>query len=150
MGNCSFASEDPKAEGGFCTSKGVLRMKEEYKEQLIENGVDIKNALRHFMGKEAMYEKYLIKFFQEDPNYEKLLTSLEIQDYAEAFRCVHTLKGVSINLGLIPLYQVLSELTEELRGKTAEEIDAAAVNREKKELMDLYSMFSGIIRESQS
>lgn len=125
-------------------------MKEEFKEKLEENGADVKNALRHFMGKEEMYEKYLIKFFLEEPNYAKLMDALENKNYEEAFRCVHTLKGVSINLGLMPLYQALSEMTEELRGKAAEEIDVAAVDREKNELMDVYEIFSGIIRENRS
>lgn len=125
-------------------------MEQKYKDQLIEQGADIPNALKHFMGKEAMYEKYLIKFFQEEPNYARFLTSLEEQDYVEAFRCVHTLKGVSINLGLMPLYQVLYELTEELRGKTAEEIDKASVDEKKKKVIEIYTAFADIIRESQS
>lgn len=125
-------------------------MEQKYKDKLIEQGADFKNALKHFMGNEAMYEKYLIKFFQEEPNYAKLLTSLEKQDYADAFKCVHTLKGVSVNLGLIPLYQVLCELTEELRGKAAEEIDTATVDEKKKNMIYIYTAFADIIRESQS
>lgn len=125
-------------------------MEQEYKDRLTEKGADIKNALRHFMGKEAMFEKYLVKFFEEEPNYDKLLKSLEEHDYPEAFKCVHTLKGVSINLGLMPLYQVLYDMTEDLRNKTAEEIDLAEVEAKKKEMIRIYTEFADIIRESRS
>lgn len=123
-------------------------MKEEYKNQLIENGADIKNALKHFMNKEDMYERYLTKFFLEEPNYDNLLISLENGDYSAAFRYVHTLKGVSINLGLIPLYNVLFEMTEELRGKSPEDIDVEKVRNQQKELTKQYQVFADVIRNN--
>ncbi len=120
-------------------------MNEKCKSELQRNGADIKSALCSFMGKEEMYEKYLIKFLEEDPNYDNLMTSLENKNYAEAFRCAHTLKGVSINLGLLPFYGAVSELTEELRGKEPEEIDMAAVDETKKKVENTYHIFSDII-----
>lgn len=63
-------------------------MEERYKSRLEENGADVANTIRRFMGKEEIYEKYLIKFLQE-PNYENLMANLENKNYSEAFRCVH-------------------------------------------------------------
>ncbi len=120
-------------------------MNESCKRELQRNGADIKSALRSFMGKEEMYEKYLVKFLAEDPNYDNLMISLENKDYSEAFRCAHTLKGVSINLGLTPLYQSASELTEQLREKEPEEINTESVDTIKKNIEDTYHIFADIV-----
>lgn len=120
-------------------------MDEKCKSELQKNGADLKSALRSFMGKEEMYEKYLVKFLKEDPNYDNLMSSLENKKYPEAFRCAHTLKGVSINLGLVPLYESVSDLTEELRGKEPEEVDLAAVDKIKEKVVNTYHIFADII-----
>ncbi len=122
-------------------------MNEKCKSELQKNGADVKSALRSFMGKEEMYEKYLVKFLAEDPNYDNLMSSLESKNYEEAFRCAHTLKGVSVNLGLLPLYKEASELTEALRGKKPEEVDTAAVDAIKEEVKTTYHIFADIIKD---
>lgn len=120
-------------------------MNERCKDEMEKNGADIKSALRSFMGKEEMYEKYLVKFLAEDPNYCNLMLSLKDKNYSEAFRCAHTLKGVSINLGLIPFYEAVSSLVEELRGKGPEEIDTALVDIRKKKVENTYRIFADIV-----
>lgn len=120
-------------------------MNERCKDEMKKNGADIKSALRSFMGKEEMYEKYLVKFLAEDPNYCNLMLSLKDKNYSEAFRCAHTLKGVSINLGLIPFYEAVSSLVEELRGKGPEEIDTALVDIRKKKVENTYRIFADIV-----
>lgn len=121
-------------------------MNEKCKRELQKNGADVKSALHSFMGKEEMYEKYLVKFLAEDPNYDNLMSSLERKDYNEAFRCAHTLKGVSVNLGLMPFYDAVSALTEELRGKEPEEVDAEAVDAIKEKVKTTYHIFADIIK----
>ncbi len=121
-------------------------MDEKCKSELQKNGADVKSALHSFMGKEEMYEKYLVKFLVEDPNYDNLMSSLESKNYEEAFRCAHTLKGVSINLGLLPFYEKVSRLTEILRGKEPEEVDTAAVDAIKEEVKTTYHIFADIIK----
>ena len=64
--------------------------------------------------KEDRIVKYLTKFTQAQ-DYNDLMANLEIKNYADAFRNVHTLKGVSLNLGLSKLAEVSSALTEALR-----------------------------------
>lgn len=41
---------------------------------------------------------------------------IEKEDYGEAFRCVHSIKGVCMNLGLTELQDSSSKLCEALRG----------------------------------
>ena len=45
------------------------------------------------------------------------------QDYDTAFRAMHTLKGVAVNLGFNALYEVSSALTEKLRNKEYDHLE---------------------------
>lgn len=67
------------------------------------------------LGNEILVERFLMKFLQ-DPSYVQLSAALEEKDVQNAFRAVHTLKGVCLNLGLTDLFEVSSALTEKLRG----------------------------------
>ena len=116
------------------------------KQRLAENGADVDGAIRRFMGNEALYSKFLGKF-KDDASYENLLVSLDKEDFEEAFKCAHTLKGVSANLGLDPIGQISSNLTELLRGKEASEVDLEQVSKERLELVKKYEIFAGIIAE---
>lgn len=119
-------------------------MEENFKSILEENGADVKTTLKRFMGNENMYMKFL-KRFPEDPNYKNLGISLEAGDYEEAFRCAHTLKGVSANLGLEPVQAAVSGLVEELRSKTNAEVDVAKANAMWQDLKKVYEQFIEII-----
>lgn len=63
---------------------------------------------------ERMIQKFVLKFLN-DGSYDLLLRSMEAEDYAEAFRAAHTIKGVCQNLGFTMLYQSGSQLSEALR-----------------------------------
>ena len=61
--------------------------------------------------------------FLADGSYDLLTQSMEEENYAEAFRAAHTIKGVCQNLGLTKLLNSSSELAEALRnGFTPEAI----------------------------
>lgn len=108
------------------------------KQQLIDNGADVEGALHRFMGNEALYLKFLIKF-RSDANYAGLTESLDQANYEEAFKYAHTLKGVSANLGLDPICRPVSALTELLRGKSASEVDQGQVAEQRAILDDAYT-----------
>lgn len=119
-------------------------MDEGFKSKLEESGADVQSTLRRFMGKEELYLKFLKKF-PEDQNYQKLGESLEAGNYEEAFRNAHTLKGVAANLGLVPVQTVVSGLVEELRNKSAEEVDVPKANAMLQNLKKEYEKFVEII-----
>lgn len=121
-------------------------MDELTKQKLAENGADVDGAMRRFMGNEALYSKFLGKF-KDDTSYASLIASLDQENFEEAFKCAHTLKGVCANLGLDPLSQSASKITELLRGKEPSEVDAAQVGLEKQDLIDKYEVFSEILSE---
>lgn len=78
--------------------------------------------------KEERIIKYLTKFAGED-SLKPLHDGLDSEQYNDAFRAVHSIKGMCLNLGLETLRQSSSALCEELReGKPSKDI-SDMVNR---------------------
>ncbi len=123
-------------------------MDESFKQRLTESGADVENTVRRFMGNEAMYEKFLKKF-KDNSNYSGLEEGIKACNYEDVFTCAHTLKGVSANLGLDPICKAASDLTEEVRGKAAEEVNQARVQEIWQELQKVYKVFDELLSELQ-
>ena len=88
---------------------------EQKKMELLENaGIKCEEAIYRFSGNEEMFESFLKKFLT-DPSYGKLEAAIKAGDYKEAFSAGHTLKGVTANLGINSVYEVLNPLVEALR-----------------------------------
>lgn len=122
-------------------------MDDKFRKQLEEGGADVETTLKRFMGNDAIYQKFLGKF-PADPNYANLGTNIEAGAFEEAYKCAHALKGVVGNLGLTPIYEKVSELVEEMRNKTSEEVDAARANALWQEIKVVYEKFIAIISEN--
>lgn len=69
------------------------------------------------LGNERFLLKYLKKFV-EDNSHVLLLEYFNANDYSSAFRVAHTIKGICLNLELVPLTKIASILTELLRNYT--------------------------------
>ena len=85
----------------------------ELKEVYEKIGGDYDDVVRRLMG-EKLVRKFLLKFL-DDKSYADLERTLGEEDYKEAFRAAHTLKGVAANLAFTELMECVSELTEQLR-----------------------------------
>ncbi|MBU5625989.1 Hpt domain-containing protein [Oscillibacter sp. MSJ-2] len=72
--------------------------------------------MSRFLGNEEMYLRFLHMLFQDD-NLQKLGQALERGDLTAAFEAAHTLKGVTGNLGLTPLYEAVCVIVEPLRDR---------------------------------
>ncbi|MBD5136750.1 MAG: Hpt domain-containing protein [Lachnospiraceae bacterium] len=123
-------------------------MDEKFRKQLEENGADVNTTLKRFMGNESLYVKYIIKFL-EDKNYEGIISNFEKGDYESVFNNAHGLKGVTANLGLNPITAAAAKITELLRNKQAQEVDAEKLNDYIKQLDEAYSRFQRIIEENK-
>ena len=88
--------------------------------------------------KDELIKKFILKFL-DDRSYQELKSNLESSSMDEAFRSAHTLKGVAVNLGMTKLYTVSSELTEALRHKEYDGVDAMfeAVEKEYNKTISL-------------
>lgn len=86
-------------------------------EALSDCGFDLEEARGRFLNNDALLEKFLKKFVNDDSSYGDLRAAMEQGDAAAAFAAAHTLKGVSGNLALHGLYERTCKLVETLRGK---------------------------------
>lgn len=84
------------------------------RETLILAGIDYDAALRRFVGREDLYEKYLIQFL-EDTNFGRLESAMQQKNCKEAFKAAHALKGVVATLGINRLFAVIDKVVEALR-----------------------------------
>ena len=85
-------------------------------EALKEAGADVEAGLKRCLGKEDFYLR-LVKMGLENENFELLKEPLNQKDFDRAFELCHSLKGVTGNLSLTPLYDLVCSLTEMLRSK---------------------------------
>ncbi|EOS65126.1 Hpt domain-containing protein [Oscillibacter sp. 1-3] len=74
---------------------------------------------------DRLIQKFVLKFV-DDGSYQLLLDSMSSQNYEEAFRAAHTIKGVCQNLGLTRLLNSSSQLSEALRHGYTPEADGLA------------------------
>lgn len=108
---------------GSCEEGGiVLKMSKEMKEGLISQGVDYNTALERFMGKDDLYERFLVKFL-DDENFSKLGENIKAGNVGEAFKCAHTLKGLSGNLGFDNLLEEDARIVEILRSGSLDGVE---------------------------
>ena len=75
-------------------------------------GGDLENVLERLGDTETA--EHFLWIFQNDPSYSSLTHSLQENDLQRAFQAAHTLKGVSLNLGLQRLGDCSTALCEKL------------------------------------
>ncbi len=71
---------------------------------------------------ERLVQKFLLRFL-EDTSYELFCTSMKEKNYDEAFRAVHTIKGICQNLSFTRLLKSSSEMSDALRNGWTPEAD---------------------------
>ncbi len=83
-------------------------------EELNALGANTKDGLNRFMNKAALYEK-MLKKFPAAANDQEVLSFLEAGDLDTAVAHAHTLKGLTGNLSLTPLFTAYTEIVALLR-----------------------------------
>ena len=86
-------------------------------EKLNTFGADTSEGLARCYNNETLYLR-LINMLPKEKNFDKLQTALQENDLDAAFEAAHALKGVTGNLSLTPMYNVVVEITEPLRSRT--------------------------------
>lgn len=98
-------------------------MTSQRRQALLQAGILVDEALERFMGNEALLEKFLHKFLEDD-NYQRLVQAINHEDYDDALRAAHTLKGVCGNLSMHELYRLTGQQVELFRQQKPEEAKA--------------------------
>jgi len=103
-------------------------------EKLQAFGANTGEGLARCMKNEALYLR-LVGTIPSEKSFDALKTAIEEGDLRKAFEAAHTLKGVSGNLSLTPIYIPVVEITEQLRAGTdmdyTGEVDAILAKRDE-------------------
>lgn len=96
------------------------------------------------LRKDERIEKFALKFL-DDSSYQLLCDSLAEENYDEAFRAAHTIKGVCQNLGFDRLHVSSDALTEKLRAKETDNL-APYVERLKEDYAVTIQAIQGLLK----
>lgn len=114
-----------------------MSMNDDLFDRLEDMGAEVEDTLERLMGDKELYIDYLKKLV-ESQDIVELREAVDAKDYERAMRAVHTLKGVALNLGLLPLVDVCMDMLLEFRSgnneAAIENIDA--VENSFKEFVD--------------
>lgn len=91
--------------------------------KLKEAHIDCEVGVKRFAGKEKLYEKYLIKFL-EDNHYQQAKEALEQKDYDSTLKLVHALKGMTGTLAMEKLFEFCSQVVADIREDRIEAVEA--------------------------
>ena len=89
-------------------------MNQAQRERLSAAGIDVDQALERMMGSQALLERLLQKFL-EDQNFALLTKALEERNLDGAIAAAHSLKGVCGNLSMAVLFPLFTRRVEALR-----------------------------------
>ena len=88
-------------------------------------GLDIADGLRRVAGNEKLYRSLLRQFVEQQADaVSAVRAGLERQDFVLAERLMHTLKGVSGNLGAKTISELSAELEKLLRNRDVRSLEA--------------------------
>lgn len=84
-----------------------------------------------------------VTMFADDASYTNLIDNMAAENWDEAFRAAHTLKGTARDMGFIDLSDRASEVTEALRASDAVQAKKLlpAVEDAYKQVADAIAMF---------
>ena len=105
--------------------------------------VEVEAALERFLNDKEMYLKYVTEF-PEEPTMDRLNKAVAAEDYDEAEKAVHALKGILNNLGFITVADEAVDMLEELRDG---EIETALEAYEG--LTKEYDKITAVIKENR-
>ncbi len=89
-------------------------------EELDTLGVNTQEALVRMNGNAALYERMLVKFVDMINN-SIVQPDFDCNNYDNITEAAHTLKGVSGNLSITPVYEAYSEIVRLLRAGEPEQ-----------------------------
>ncbi len=85
-------------------------------------GQNYQEMLDRMIGKEELLKKFLKKY-PTDRSFGIFETAVASGDVEQIFRAAHTLKGVSANLGLKPIVDIITPLVESTRNGNIDNIE---------------------------
>ena len=98
------------------------------------------------MTDEKFIQKYVIKFSGFDEFYA-MKNAIQSDDWTEAFRNCHSLKGMAGNLGFVKLFKITSELCDILRPCVSPCVDIDSLVTKTEELLNEIKLNKALIEQ---
>lgn len=98
-------------------------MEKEFETVLSKEGVEVSEALDRLSNDEGLYLRLLSSFLLTDP-LKELKDAIKKHDTETSIRAVHSLKGVTLNLGLLNLADPCIEMLQLYRQGAVTKADA--------------------------
>lgn len=111
-----------------------------FEELLTQIGVDAQATVARLGGMEEILRRFILTFPQ-DPTFSALAKAYDSRDMEALGRHVHTLKGLTANLGIEPLRQLCTEYLEGIRAN----LPMAELTAYQRRLTLEYRRVSGVI-----
>lgn len=83
-------------------------------EKLAPYGIDYDDAMDRFGGNAELFKRLALKYLDDD-RFACLTAAMQVDDFGEAHRQAHSLKGTAGNLSFAKLYNASSEVCINLR-----------------------------------
>lgn len=110
--------------------------------ELAEKGVDVEGSLKRFMNKKELYEKFLYKFLEDD-SFENYMKNQTEKNYERALEYIHSLKGLSANLGMNNIFKISGEIVVNMRAGMYNNIEQLS-----KDLENEYNIVCDVIKRN--
>lgn len=83
-------------------------------DKLTDYGCKVNEAMGRFLNNEDFYGKCFTKYVN-DESFEEFGEAIKAGDVKAAFGAAHDLKGISANMGITPVYDLVISIVEEFR-----------------------------------
>lgn len=115
----------------------------EFCQEMLEVGLNVPEMVEHFMDSEAMFLKYLYKFFEAaDSVVLELTSAAEKEDYQNMLFTAHSLKGLAGNIGLNGVYLPAKKIVDDIRAD-----DHSECGEDFRKLQENYYRAAGIVKK---
>ena len=90
------------------------------------DGVDLQDGLSHLGGNRKLFHDMLLKFVNNYTHFRNdLISKFNAGDHEDGRRMIHTLKGISGNLGMIQLHELSKKLEADLQDVATSDLQNA-------------------------
>lgn len=114
-------------------------------------GIDSEAGLKITQGNTHLYNKLLMKFKESQRDFiEQFISALESNDHSAAEFLVHTLKGVSGNIGATTLYEYADHLEFQCREKLNKEEILSTITQPQMELSHILDSLDKFFNKNQT
>ena len=109
------------------------------RKKLSDSGIDYFGAMKYFAGNEEMYNKFLMKF-KDDNHMDMARSAFSSKDYDLVLKNVHIMKGMVSTLGMKDLFKACSDVVASIRAGQYDMLEdhMKSVEREYEKVMDIY------------